>query len=263
MLILNAALIAVHPLPDTFQEGLAPDSVAVGSFCCQQALHYGLRRDTGMIFSRHPKRIIALHTVIANQDIFDGGGYGMPQVQRTRNIRRRHANDKGRLCDVATRFKVAALFPETIPFSFHRLRLIGLRQRCDCLFFPFDHFPLLDATYRVAYIYLNKKPFPSRTREGVIYSWYHLVSITRSMLVILKRRVNGRSRHKRLPGDFRCVCSEEDSQPVDLPSLHGVRAYSSCSTSHIQLHWLYSNEFIRLCQASRSWHRYLEITGRR
>src|SRR5436305_5069067 len=105
-MVLNAMLILMYPLPDAFQEGLAPDRVAVGSLFRQQALHYGLRSYTSMIFAGYPQRIIAFHAVIANHDIFDGIHNGMPQVQRTSNIRRWHANHKGRLCDVAAGFKV-------------------------------------------------------------------------------------------------------------------------------------------------------------
>src|SRR5438034_2443798 len=38
---------------------------------------------------------------------------------------------------------------------------------------------------------------------------------------ILKRRINGRSRVSRLPGNLRHVLSGEDLQPIDLPSLAG------------------------------------------
>src|SRR5438034_10594453 len=94
MLILYAALILVYPLPDTFQEGFAADLMAIYALLIQQPLDDVLRGDTGVIFSRHPQVVVALHPMVENKDILNGGCDGMTWVKCTRDIRWLHADDR-------------------------------------------------------------------------------------------------------------------------------------------------------------------------
>jgi hypothetical protein len=47
----------------------------------------------------------------------------------------------------------------------------------------------------------------------MLYSWYHLVSINITRMLILKQRAKGRTRKGRLTGDIQRTISEEDLQP--------------------------------------------------
>src|SRR5258708_39448056 len=74
MLILNATFVLTHPLPDTFEKSFTANGMAVCSLLCQQSFDHCLCSNTRVIFSRHPERVIAFHTMIANKNIFDSGG---------------------------------------------------------------------------------------------------------------------------------------------------------------------------------------------
>src|SRR5438132_1208889 len=94
VLVLNTALVLVHPLPDTVEESFAANRVAIGSFLCQESLNHILGSDARVIFARHPQGIIAFHSMVANEYIFDGGGNGVAQVQRTGHVGWGHADYK-------------------------------------------------------------------------------------------------------------------------------------------------------------------------
>src|SRR2546427_13030288 len=105
MLVLNAALILVHPGPNTLHEGGSPNLVAIRSLRCQQALYHGLGSDAGVIFARHPESVVAAHAVIADQDVFNGGGDGVSKVECTRYVGWRHADDEGWAAAIFPRFE--------------------------------------------------------------------------------------------------------------------------------------------------------------
>src|SRR5438552_19174340 len=116
MLILNAALILVHPQPDTLQEGFAADLMAIYALLIQQPLDDVLRGDTGVIFSRHPQGVITPHAVVANEDIFNGGGDGVSTVKRARGMGWRDTGNK-RCSGSAGLWRAgASFFPVAIPF---------------------------------------------------------------------------------------------------------------------------------------------------
>src|SRR5712692_10602589 len=133
--------------------------------------------------------------MIAYEDILYCIHDGMPQVQCSRDIGRWHANDKRWFAGVAVGFKVAAFFPEAIPFALDSLWVIGFRQGrtglCPSFFVLLDH-------VHSNLISNHEKALPSsRTRKGVRCSWYHLVSINLAyfkLRLILMWRDNGRSR---------------------------------------------------------------------
>src|SRR2546421_6345484 len=132
MLILNAALILVHPLPDTLQEGFAADLMAIYALLIQQPLDDVLRGDTGVILSRHPQGVIALHAMVANEDIFNGGGDGVTKAKRSRGIWWRHTDNKRSTGRTGLWLEVAPFFPAAIPVGFNGLRLAALWQGQGC-----------------------------------------------------------------------------------------------------------------------------------
>src|SRR5579863_6970010 len=114
MLILDAALILVHPLPDTLQEGLASDFMSVGPFFCQGTFHHRLGGDASMVLTGNPEGLITLHAMVADHNILDCRGDGMAEVQCSRHIGRRHTDHKRFTRWIRTRLEVAALFPKAI-----------------------------------------------------------------------------------------------------------------------------------------------------
>src|SRR5436309_4194140 len=96
-----------------------------------------------MVLARNPERFIALHTMIANQNVFYRRGDCMAQMEGTRHIGRWHANHKVLSGSAGAWLKVAAFFPEAIPFALDCLWLIRLWQGCNdglALLLMFDHF---------------------------------------------------------------------------------------------------------------------------
>src|SRR5258708_1283332 len=186
MLVLDTPLVLVHPLPHTLKKGLTTNFMAVRALLSQQAFDNGLRRNTRVIFARHPQGIVSQHAMIANKNVFDSRRDGMTQVQRARDIGWRHTDDKGFTSRTRAWLKVATFFPETIPFTLNRLRLVGFRQRLrlECCIgrtiILLDHDPSWTQYHKfcVPTLFCShiKNPSPSRTRKGV-NSWYHLVLI--------------------------------------------------------------------------------------
>src|SRR5436305_13981604 len=98
--------------------------MAIYALLIQQPLNDVLRGDTGVIFSRHPQGVVALHAMVANKDIFNGGCDGVTKVKRTRDIRWRHADDKRRTGRTGLWLEVASFFLDALPFVFNGLRLV-------------------------------------------------------------------------------------------------------------------------------------------
>src|SRR3974390_3534062 len=119
MLVLNAALILMYPLPDTLNERFTSNFVPISSLAGKQAFNYGLCRYTSMIFTGNPKGVITLHSMIPNNNIFDRSSYGVSEVQRSCHIWRRHTDDKCWTSHVTIWFEVTAFLPEPVPFSFN------------------------------------------------------------------------------------------------------------------------------------------------
>ena len=117
MLILDAALILVHPLPDTLQEGFAADLMAIYAFLIQQPLDDVLRGDTGVIFSRHPQGVVALHAMVANGDILNGSGDGVTKVKRARYAGRPASAAPLRPTAMSSRVTSACLAEVTTPLK--------------------------------------------------------------------------------------------------------------------------------------------------
>src|SRR6185437_10985581 len=92
MLVLDAMLVLAHPLPDTLDKALAAQRMPVGAFACDLTLDDGLRGDARVILARHPERWVAQHAMVADHDVFERRGDGMPEMQRAGHVRRRHAD---------------------------------------------------------------------------------------------------------------------------------------------------------------------------
>ena len=130
MLILDAALVAAHPVPDALDERLAPDLMAVCPLFGQLALDHGLRGDAGVVLAGNPERLVAEHAVVADHDVFERRGDGVAEVQRAGDVGRRHADDEGAAVGIlaGTRLEVAVLLPPAIQPPLDGVWLVGFGE---------------------------------------------------------------------------------------------------------------------------------------
>ena len=80
-----------------------------------------------MVNAGNPQRIVALHSLEANQGILHRCVHGVTHVQLTGDIGRGHDDGEGLLLLIPLRMEVAALLPHIIDAGFHILRFIDLR----------------------------------------------------------------------------------------------------------------------------------------
>ena len=80
------------PLPHTGDEVLPAQVVAALFLLLQLALDHDLRGDAGVVGARDPRRVEALHAVVARQAVHDGLVERVPHVQRAGYVGRRQLN---------------------------------------------------------------------------------------------------------------------------------------------------------------------------
>ena len=88
-----------------------------------------------MAAARNPDRVVALHAVVANQDILQRIVEGMAHVQLARDIWRRDDHAVRLLALIDLGMEELVLLPELVPFLFKRLRVIDFRDVIPELFF--------------------------------------------------------------------------------------------------------------------------------
>ena len=125
------------PVPDALEELLAAELVAIRSLFAQSPLDLRLRRDARMVAARNPDRVVALHAMIADQDVLQRVVERMAHVQLARDIRRRddHAVRLFRLIDFC--MEELVVLPELVPFLLKRLRVVDLRDVIPEIFLRF------------------------------------------------------------------------------------------------------------------------------
>ena len=81
-----------------------------------------------MIRSRLPQCIIALHTLIPDQNILHGIVQGMPHMKLPGDVWRRHHDGEGLLAPVHLRVKIFVVLPFLVKSVLDSLRIVGLCQ---------------------------------------------------------------------------------------------------------------------------------------
>ena len=81
-----------------------------------------------MVNAGQPQCGVALHPLVAGQNILQSGVQGVAHMQLTSYIGGRHHDGKGLLVLVDLAFEVAALHPHVINLLFDRFRVIGLGE---------------------------------------------------------------------------------------------------------------------------------------
>ncbi len=123
------------PFPDPLDELVATQVGALDAFGLQHALDHHLGRDARMVGAWLPQGLIALHAVIADQDVLQRVVERMPHVQAAGHVRRRNDDGirltVGALAPRATGLcgsERAALLPFLVSAGFHLFGMVGLFQ---------------------------------------------------------------------------------------------------------------------------------------
>src|SRR5260370_23387325 len=127
------ALRLFLPFPHSLQEFFRSQVTVIDSLVRQLLHDHPLRRDRGMVRSRHIERVVASHPVPAREDIDLCVVQHMPDVQRTRHIRWWNHDRKHRPRCIRIRLEQLFLYPEVCPTWFDLLRFICL---CDLATHP-------------------------------------------------------------------------------------------------------------------------------
>ena len=115
------------PFPNLGDEVFAVHVTTGETLFFQLAFNHDLRGDTGMVRTRNPSRVVALHTVETHERIHHRLVKGVTHVQNPRNVGRGQLHGKAGLRRIEFGLKVATLFPNGIPafFDFRRFKALG------------------------------------------------------------------------------------------------------------------------------------------
>ncbi len=129
VLLLDAGAVALLPLPDAAHE-LRPAEVVAGLSLglLQLPLDHHLGGDAGVVHPRLPQGVEPAHPVPADEDVLQGGGERMPDVQRPGDVGWRQDDAVRRLARRGFRPEAAGGFPAPVPARLHLRRLVGLRK---------------------------------------------------------------------------------------------------------------------------------------
>ena len=114
------------PLPDPGDEGLPPEVLLGLALLLELPLHHVLGRDARVVGARHPERVVAVHPLVADQDVLERVVERVPQVERPRDVGRRDDDAVGLLRRVRLGVEVAALFPDAVPVRLDAGRIVAV-----------------------------------------------------------------------------------------------------------------------------------------
>ena len=100
----------------------------VDAFFFQFINDLDFRCNAGMIGTRLPEGIIALHSLPADQNILHGIVKCMAHVKFTGNVRRRDHDGEGFLCFIHFCMEILLFFPLAVKAIFNALGIVGLGE---------------------------------------------------------------------------------------------------------------------------------------
>ena len=106
----NAAAISV-PCPGALQKAIAAQHFFGQALLAHGGNHLGFGGNGSMVGARHPQSGIALHTLVAGQDILPSFVHGVAHVQLAGNIRRRHYDGERLFAAVDLGVEIALIAP--------------------------------------------------------------------------------------------------------------------------------------------------------
>ena len=137
----DPAAILLFPFPSSLQKAFTAQILLADALLLQCLNNLNLSRDAGMIRSRLPQRVIALHSLIAHQDILHCIIQRVSHMQLSCDIGRRHDNRKRLSAGVRLRMEISVFLPFGIQPVLYLLRIVLARQLSLhhlILFLPFD-----------------------------------------------------------------------------------------------------------------------------
>ena len=148
----NPAAVFLLPFPCAFQEFLPSQIVLVNAFFLQLFDDFYFRCNAGVIRSRLPECIIALHTLKTYQDILHGIVQGVSHMELSRNIRRGHHNGEGLFAPIHLGMKIFLFHPFLIQPVLNSMRII-----CFCKFFTHSAPFCVQAAFQSEFFKARKK----------------------------------------------------------------------------------------------------------
>ncbi len=129
---LNVITVLVFPFPDPVNERLPPQVVPSQSFFCQCSLDDVLGGDPGVIHAREPTGDVAVHPLVADDDVVQRVLKGIADVHCRCDVRwRDHHGEVPVVASIDLGMEIALLFPEIVQSLFYLGRLITLRKLHD------------------------------------------------------------------------------------------------------------------------------------
>ena len=129
LLLDDAVAVLLFPRPDTLQKCITAEIIAGQAlFLAQHLLDLDLRGNAGMVRAGHPQGGIALHTLIACEDVLQRRIERVAHVQLTRNIRGRHDNGKRLFVRIGFAGKIAATHPHVINLLLDLFGVVDFRK---------------------------------------------------------------------------------------------------------------------------------------
>jgi len=133
VLIGDAAVVDLLPLPDTLHELFAAQVLAGDALLAQFSLHHVLGGDAGVVGAGQIEGLVAPHAVVAGHHVLDGGRHGVAQVERAGDVGQRHGDAPVRAVlgdqaqfDASFGPKVTLFLPPLIDAFFVILGIINL-----------------------------------------------------------------------------------------------------------------------------------------
>ena len=129
LLLDDAVAVLLFPRPDALQKRIAAEIVAGQSlFLAQHLLDLDLRGDAGMVRAGHPQGGIALHALIAREDVLQRRVKRVAHVQLAGDVRGRHDDGKRLFVRIGFTGKVAAAHPHVINLALDLFGIVDLRK---------------------------------------------------------------------------------------------------------------------------------------
>ena len=122
-LLADGSGIFLFPLPGTFQKLLTADIIPGNAFTLESGIYLCLGGNAGMVHARQIQNIIALHSLIAADNILQGIIPGMADMENAGNVRRRYDNGK-RIFGLVAGCEVSLLNPVIVLAFLYRLVII-------------------------------------------------------------------------------------------------------------------------------------------
>ena len=129
LLLDDAVAVLLFPRPDALKEFLAAEIVAGQSLLlAQHLLDLDLRGDAGMVRAGHPQGGVALHALVAREDVLQRRVKRVAHVQLAGDIRGRHDDGKRLFVRIGFAGKVAAAHPHVINLALDLFGVVDFRK---------------------------------------------------------------------------------------------------------------------------------------